>query len=268
MGNRKIGLPTNSGIYCFENKENGKKYIGKSINISKRVSTHISNLCKNKDGCEILQNAWNKYGEEAFLIYVIEECPEEVISDREIFYIDKLKTKTPLGYNMTDGGEGLSGYKQSEETKEKRRIKWSGEKNPNFGKFGKDNHRFGTKLSSETRNKISKSLTGNKPSEETREKQSLAHIGKNIGEKNYFYGKNHSATNNGNFGRKGKNSSSKYYGVYINKQKGYVYWISHMSVNGKMIHIGTYKTEVEAAKAYDNYVNENNLPNPLNFPEK
>jgi hypothetical protein len=31
--------------------------------------------------------------------------------------------------------------------------------------------------------------------------------------------------------------------------------------------MGTYKTEIEAAKVYDEYVIKNNIPHKLNFPE-
>jgi hypothetical protein len=38
--------------------------------------------------------------------------------------------------------------------------------------------------------------------------------------------------------------------------------------NQKKIHLGSFDTPEEAARMYDAYVIENNLPNPLNFPEE
>lgn len=46
-----------------------------------------------------------------------------------------------------------------------------------------------------------------------------------------------------------KNASSKYLGVYwykVNKK-----WRATISINGKVTHLGTFKTEIEAAKAYN-----------------
>ena len=68
--------------------------------------------------------------------------------------------------NMTDGGDGIWNCKRSEETKEKLRQSKLGDKNPNFGKSP----------SEETRLKRSKSLTGQKRSEEEKHKQSLRTI--------------------------------------------------------------------------------------------
>ncbi|WP_051287551.1 AP2 domain-containing protein [Paenibacillus taiwanensis] len=46
--------------------------------------------------------------------------------------------------------------------------------------------------------------------------------------------------------RRRKNGSSKYRGVSKNKETGK--WIARIKVNGKMIYLGTYGTEIEAAK--------------------
>ena len=43
-------------------------------------------------------------------------------------------------------------------------------------------------------------------------------------------------------------SSSGYLGVHINKEK---YILAHIRIDGKCIHLGTFKTKIEAAKAYD-----------------
>lgn len=42
-------------------------------------------------------------------------------------------------------------------------------------------------------------------------------------------------------------------------------WISHIGINKKLIHIGYFKTDIEAAKAYDQYVIDNNLEHTKNF---
>jgi group I intron endonuclease len=121
-------LSKSSGIYCFENTVNGRKYIGKANNIYVRVRNHIACLNNNSDKSTYLQNAWNRYGKESFSIYVLEECFREELIEKEKEYIALLNTKRPFGYNLTDGGEGLSGYKQSEENKRKLSALRSGKK--------------------------------------------------------------------------------------------------------------------------------------------
>ena len=55
---------------------------------------------------------------------------------------------------------------------------------------------------------------------------------------------------------------SKYIGVWSRKENNT--WRSTLYVGKKRISIGNFKTELEAAKAYNDYVIENNLPNKLN----
>jgi len=142
-----------SGIYCIENLISGKKYIGKSEDINTRIK-HVHKTCR------YLYRAINKYGEENFKRYVIEYCSIEELYNRERFYIKEWNTKVPNGYNLTDGGEGTSGYKFTDEQKE------------NLSK----SHN-GRIVSQETKDKLSKSLTGIVKSEETRKKLSESHLG-------------------------------------------------------------------------------------------
>ena len=66
--------------------------------------------------------------------------------------------------NLTEGGEGASGYKQSEETKIKRALSLKGKT-------------LGRKHTEETRKKMSDSHTGVKLSEAHRKSTALGHIG-------------------------------------------------------------------------------------------
>jgi len=49
--------------------------------------------------------------------------------------------------------------------------------------------------------------------------------------------------------RKKKNGSSQFLGVYFNKEKST--WDSQLMHNGKKIWVGRFKTEIDAARAYD-----------------
>jgi len=51
-----------------------------------------------------------------------------------------------------------------------------------------------------------------------------------------------------------KNCTSKYKGVYINKLK--TMWIAVISLNNKHKYLGSFKLEIDAAKAYDNKAEE------------
>lgn len=131
-----------SGIYCIINLIDNKKYIGKSKSINSRKSYHFSLLKNDKHINKHLQNAWNKYGENNFCFYILEECILENLNEREKYWISKLKTNNVnFGYNVSEGGDGAG----------------TGAINPRFGKglpehligkgfkSGKENLNFGKK---------------------------------------------------------------------------------------------------------------------------
>jgi group I intron endonuclease len=93
-----------SGIYVIQNRINNKVYVGKSINIYKRMIDHRSRLNnKNKDENIHLIRAWHKYGKDNFYYYVIEytELDQDLLSVREIHWIKKLNALSRNnGYNL------------------------------------------------------------------------------------------------------------------------------------------------------------------------
>jgi hypothetical protein len=113
------------GIYCIENLINGKKYVGQSINIEERIKHHKAQL-----NSEIsthhnahLQNAWDKYGEENFNFYILEECTEDELDDKEKYWSEFYKVyDTNSGYALKTAGRGIGSRIISEETRKKMSI--------------------------------------------------------------------------------------------------------------------------------------------------
>lgn len=85
------------GIYCITNTINNKYYIGSSNHIYYRVRRHKSDLTRNCHDNSYLQNAYNKYGADSFIVSIIEECEINNKLEREQHYIDLLN---PI-YNLT-----------------------------------------------------------------------------------------------------------------------------------------------------------------------
>jgi group I intron endonuclease len=98
----KMDAIKNCGIYCIENINNKKKYIGQSKNISKRWKEHKRALKNNNHYSIYLQHSYNKYGFDAFLFSVLELCDEAELADKELSYIQKFKTtNSKYGYNLS-----------------------------------------------------------------------------------------------------------------------------------------------------------------------
>lgn len=62
-----------------------------------------------------------------------------------------------------------------------------------------------------------------------------------------------------------KNNTTGFRGVVKNTWNPKVSWVARIRVNYKVVQLGSYKTPEQAAKAYDNFVVENNLEHTLNF---
>ena len=96
-------------IYLLFNTINGKMYIGQTKQAFKRrIAEHKRDSKKRKVGVDA---AIHKYGWENFRYGVIKKCASKAEMDTwEKFFIILLNTKSPNGYNLTDGGEGVSGF--------------------------------------------------------------------------------------------------------------------------------------------------------------
>lgn len=176
-------------IYQIANLINGKKYIGQTskLYINDRWAQHKCNARIGKSG--YLYNAIRKYGEKNFEFKVLlHGIPINELNFYEQLWIKKFNTKSPNGYNLTDGGEGTRGFipwdkgiKRSKEdvekmkahftleVREKMRQRMSGENNPMYGRrgdlnpsfgnsrYGKENPFYGKHHSEETKSILSES---------------------------------------------------------------------------------------------------------------
>ena len=133
-------------IYIIRNLVNGKRYIGKdSVNRQNYFGSGV-----------LIKAAIRKYGKDNFEKIIVGLCDtNDKLNFLEKFYITFFKTKIPNGYNLTDGGEGTSGWHPDEET----RKEWSRQRQGNTNCVGRI-------LSEETKDKISKAHFGQKMPEE------------------------------------------------------------------------------------------------------
>ena len=108
---------TKSGIYKIENMVTGECYVGSAVNMNGRKRQHLHHLRQGKHHSPYLQRSYNKHGEEAFVFSILEECAREVLTERETYWIRKLKPK----YNGNTVTATRLGMTTSELTKEKLR---------------------------------------------------------------------------------------------------------------------------------------------------
>ena len=117
-------------IYCYTNKINGKKYVGKTSQSLTRRAREGQGYSKCRRFYEDIQ----KYGWSNFEGEVIEDklTPKEA-DEKEHYWVEKLDTIFPKGYNLQSGsnhctlhtetttliGERQKGHMASEETRNK-----------------------------------------------------------------------------------------------------------------------------------------------------
>lgn len=107
------------GIYKITCLPNGRVYVGQSVNIENRIQCHISLLRRDIHFNCYLQRSFKKYGELNFRFELIEECKEEILSEREKFWILALKSESRrYGFNLAEP-DGKGKYRHSEDTKRK-----------------------------------------------------------------------------------------------------------------------------------------------------
>jgi group I intron endonuclease len=148
-------------IYKTTNVINGHTYVGQSLNDDPSY----------KGGGKISQNAFKKYGRQNFKKEVIEYCEENVLDEKEIYYI---KLLNPI-YNIEPGGQ-RKGKPRSKETGLAISKSMKGKTPWNKGKTGiysKETLAKMSKTKSEAQQGINNSFYGKTHSQETKNRISL-----------------------------------------------------------------------------------------------
>lgn len=191
--------PNKAGIYKFTCINNGKIYIGKSVNIYNRMASHKC-MSKNSNGRCYFDNALIKHGWDFFTVEILEifeNFDKTKLEDRlrilaeETSYMDMFDSKNrDKGYNICGHSNDRTGVPHSEEAKAKMRKPRSEESKEKMRKPKSVEHRealskshmgqqnsLGHKHSDETKLKMSLSKKGKPLSEEHKEKIGKSRLG-------------------------------------------------------------------------------------------
>lgn len=196
------------GIYCIEHIDSGRRYIGKSKDIERRIRDHKATGGASAAAWSrtYLSAAFRKYGWDAFRWWVVEEVVggADVLAARELFWIDAYGV-FGSGFNTKRESAGVTEFSQS--VKDKIATTLRGRPLPpkmvetwSKDKTGAANSFFGKTHTLETRQKLATASAvrwkdpeyvermkarphgrgnkGQKASEATRAKQSAAKLGK------------------------------------------------------------------------------------------
>jgi group I intron endonuclease len=146
----------------------GKIYIGKTTRLNDRITKYRN--CNGISEQKIIYNSIKKHGWENHIFEVVTEAPIDQLSYLESFYIETFNSfqySNPNGMNLTKGGEGTPGRKDSIETKNKRANSIRGRHHSEQTKQlmselkkGKPSNNKGIPCSDEKKKKISVANTG------------------------------------------------------------------------------------------------------------
>jgi group I intron endonuclease len=160
-----------SAIYAIVNNVTRDMYVGSAVAVNRRWNAHLCNLRKGGHHCEHLQNAYRKYGPDAFDWEVVQfvENKEELIK-HEQFWIDFFRP----AYNKRKIADSCLGVKRSQQARDNMRKAQLGRKQSPETIAKKSAALKGKPRPPEVRAKISASHVGIRPSAESRIKMSIS----------------------------------------------------------------------------------------------
>lgn len=116
-------------IYKITTKHNGLVYVGQTVqSLRRRWRSHLSHFYLNTHHNELLQKVFDKYGEDDFVVEVLDTCDVSELDEKERYWISYYDaTNREKGYNFESGGNKLK--KHSENTVQKMKISQRGKNN-------------------------------------------------------------------------------------------------------------------------------------------
>jgi len=160
------------GLYEIRNKINGYRYVGSGACLEKRITQHRTDLRGGVHANGRLQNAWNKYGEDAFEFEALLHCDAEYLIEFEQKAIDQKSE-----YNIRRVADSQRGYKHSDESRARMSASQTGLRRPPEARANMSKAKMGHEVTKETRAKLSAAHLGRKrgpPSEAHRAELSIA----------------------------------------------------------------------------------------------
>lgn len=149
-------MANNRLIYMATSKTSGKSYIGYTTRgLLRRMGGHESDA-HTKRFTSLFHRAIRKYGFDDFEWTVLHEDigTDELLQVAEMCAIYVHETRAPMGYNLTDGGDGCLGFRHTEEGLRKMRGR-------KFSEEHKD--KLKGEFSKEHRDNLSKAKLGHIP---------------------------------------------------------------------------------------------------------
>jgi len=126
-------------IYCLKCPEGNIRYIGKTVNIKRRLSAHINESKKHKGRRHVLNWIYSLLSKGLKpTLEVVEECTKNNWSEREMHWISYYRERISNLCNICDGGLGGTGEKNFTEVQLKERAKVMSETMSKFTKKEKE----------------------------------------------------------------------------------------------------------------------------------
>lgn len=160
------------GVYVLRNTANGKVYVGQSIHIHARICEH--RIAARRGDKSHLYDAMRRYGADAFVCAVLEECAPARLDEREALWMAEFDCRNPeRGYNLMPAGqrgrvmdeamrrrmsERARSYKATPETIEKMRAASTGRRHSDETKAKISRAHKGRVVSAETAQKVATAL--------------------------------------------------------------------------------------------------------------
>ena len=169
-----------SGVYEILNTTNGKRYVGSAVSLRKRKRDHWSVLRRDAHRNAHLQNAWNKYGEDAFAFEVLECWEPEFLVSMEQWWMNMLCPE----YNILPVAGSSLGMRHTDESRSNMSAAQKGRVFTEDHKSNLSTAQIGREHTAETKAKLSAAMKGNthglgyKHTKESLAKQSAAQMGR------------------------------------------------------------------------------------------